>query len=103
MLYEANRSSTVLMRGIFAGSTDASCARTWSGIEEGTSTTAMKAYQSWTATDLHAIRNLCAKGHDRRAMLEMILEKPVLASILRLAHRSPANISTSISASVKRE
>src|SRR5437870_77942 len=93
MLYEANRSSTVLMRGIFAGSTDASCARTWSGIEEGTSTTAIKAHQSRTATDLHAIQNLCAKDQDRRVNLEMILETRMLASMLRFALRTPANIS----------
>jgi hypothetical protein len=43
MLYEANRSSTVPMRGIVAGSSETACAPTWCGTEARTRTTARMA------------------------------------------------------------
>ena len=66
MLYEANRSSTVPMRGIFAGSSETACARTWSGTEARTSTTAIMAERNCTGTNLLSIRHLCGKERGRR-------------------------------------
>src|SRR5512142_1167980 len=61
MLYEANRASTVPIRGIIAGLTVNTCARTGGGTTDArTRTTATMAQWNSTQRYLLSIRHLCA-------------------------------------------
>jgi hypothetical protein len=87
MLYERNRSSTLLLRGIFAGSSDTACARAWNGATEVATiiTTANTAERNCARTNLLSIRHLAGqnKREKKSVTFLMFIAKRTLASIFR--------------------